>query len=60
MIVMSGKIHVLPAIFLVFRFYVGCYLFQEKVSMIANKVKNYNSMVVCRGIEKRKLKKFNS
>ena len=35
-------------------------LFVSGNCMIANKVKNYNSMVVCRGIEKRKLKKFNS
>ena len=28
--------------------------------LIANKVKNYNSIVVSKGIEKRKLKKFNS
>ena len=35
-------------------------LFVSGNCMIANKVKNYNSMVACRGIEKRKLKKFSS
>ena len=40
-------------------FFYSRLLFVSGNCMIANNVKNYNSMVVCRGIEKRKLK-FNS
>ena len=41
----------------------GCYilrkiLFVASNCFLANKVKNYNSMVISRGMEKRKLKKF--
>ena len=42
----------------------GYYILQKLISVavncfLANKVKNYNSLVVAKGVEKRKLKKFN-
>ena len=43
----------------------GTYILQKLIFVavncfLANKVKNYNSHVVAKGVEKRKLKKFNT